>query len=136
MSNTRGILTATAGLCAVLISGCGHTVRESFYRVTVPDRPDALREYASWPRNLRFSPTQGVLLEFLVQGRPGGLPLVYTSMRLESGTTFRWTSRSLAWLDRLLRMLAFTAELSRSGWQESRTCVLRVKFMSRSQRQI
>ena len=99
MSNTRAILTTAVLLCVVLISGCGHTVRESFYRITVPDRPDALREYASWPRHLRFSPAQGVLLEFWVQGRPEALPIVYTSMRLESGTTFRWTSHSVAWLD-------------------------------------
>lgn len=99
MRNTRGILMTTAVLCTVVIAGCGHTVRESFYRVTVLDRPDTLRDYTSWPRHARFSPAQGVLLEFWVQGRPGGLPLVYSSMRLESGTTFRWTSSSLAWLD-------------------------------------
>jgi hypothetical protein len=100
MSITRGIAATTALLCFVLISGCGRTVRESFYRVSVGDRPDSLREYASSPRRLGFSPEQGVLLDFWVQGSPAKLPLVYMSMRLERGTTFRWTSRSLAWLDR------------------------------------
>lgn len=99
MSVTRGIAATTASLCFVLISGCGHTVRKSFYRVSVDDRPDSLREYATSPRRLSFSPEQGVLLDFWVQESPAKLPLVYMSMRLERGTTVRWTSRSLAWLD-------------------------------------
>ncbi|MGY6126088.1 hypothetical protein ACW9YV_11490 [Paraburkholderia strydomiana] len=99
MSATRRIAATTALLCLVLISGCGRTVRESFYRLSIGDRPDSLRDYSSSPRRLSFSPEQGVLLDFLVQGSPAKLPLVYMSMRLERGTTFKWTSRSLAWLD-------------------------------------
>lgn len=100
MSVTRRIAATTALLCLVLVSGCGRTVRESFYRLSVSDRPDSLRDYSSSPRRLSFSPEQGVLLDFWVQGSPSKLPLVYMSMRLERGTTFKWASRSFVWLDK------------------------------------
>lgn len=99
MIDTRKILTAIALLSVVLISGCGHIARESFYRVTIRDRPDALREYTTWPRNLRFSPAEGVLLDISVGGGLLTAPPVDMSMRLKNGTTFKWTSRQFEWLD-------------------------------------